>query len=98
MKLVGSISIVSPFLSIMGVLFSAKISDMAYWGSGLMWFWIGVYCDYVCGLLAIVLAFIKKKKLKLCQTDVTIRALSITITTINICWTTFAVIAGLSGM
>lgn len=71
---------------------------MAYWGLGLTWFWIGVSCDYICAIAAIALGFVKKKDSKLSQIDVNIRVLNFTIAILNICWTTFAVIAGLSGM
>lgn len=98
MKVIRFISIFSLIFAIISVYFGTKFGEMAYWGSGLTWFWIGVFCDCIFGIIAMILVFIKKKDIKLNEADVNIRVLSFTIAFLNICWTTFGVIAGLSGM
>jgi hypothetical protein len=92
------ISVFSLILVILSVYFCSKFQAMAYWGSGLTWFWIEVSCVYICAITAIGLVFVKKKGIELSLTDKKIRVLSFTIAVLNILWTTFAIIAGFSGM
>lgn len=86
------ISVFSIIFAITSVYFGTKFEEMAYWGSGLTWFWIGVSCDYIFAIIAITLAFIKKRSVKLREIDVNIRVLSFIIAFLNIGWTTFGVI------
>lgn len=43
---------------------SIKFQQMAYWGNGLTWFWVGVTFTYLIGLLGIVFFALSFKKVK----------------------------------
>jgi hypothetical protein len=92
-------SIFSFVLSIIGIVFGMKFQYMAYWGSGypvgMMWFWIGAFLSYVFSLTAILLVLFKTKFNFVGNASKIIISL---ITIANILWTTFVIIAGLSGM
>lgn len=92
------ISVCSLVFAIISVYFELKFFEMAYWGSGLTWFWVGVSCDYICAITAIILVFVKKKDIKLSKIDANIRSVSISIAIINLFYSTFLVIGGLSGI
>jgi hypothetical protein len=102
MKNLKKFSIYSFILSIIGIVFGMKFQFMAYWGSsytvGMMWFWIGAFLSYAFSLTAIFLMFFKTKNLKLSIVVVVLRITILLITIANILWTTFVIIAGLSGM
>lgn len=92
------ISVFSLVFAIISFYFELKFFEMAYWGSGLTWFWVGVSCDYICAITAIVLVLVKKKDIKLSKIDANIRGVSVSIAIFNLCFSTFLVIGGLSGM
>ncbi|QED48036.1 hypothetical protein [Cytobacillus dafuensis] len=102
MENLKKISNYSFILSIIGIVFGMIFQTMAYWGSsytvGMMWFWIGAFLSYAFSLTAIFLMFLKTKELKLSIVDIVMRIIFIIISFANIVWTTFVIIAGLSGM
>lgn len=96
------ISIFSFILSIIGLVFGIKLQYMAYWGSSftirMIWFSIGAFLSYAFSLTAIFMVFFKLKNLKLSIVDFSLRIISFLIVMANLLWTTFVIIAGLSGM
>lgn len=93
------------FLSLIcavGVFFlSSVFQDMAYWGEGMTWYWIGVvftYFIWLLGVIFIVLAIKSKgddeEKIVF---NLTIMEIGLALVLIcGFCWTTFVIIAGLS--
>ena len=82
---------------------SIKFQKMAYWGNGLTWFWVGVTCTYLIGLLGIVFFALSFKKREGDQKYfpsllISLRTLAILALGIGFLWTTFVIIAGMSGM
>ncbi|MFK9093485.1 hypothetical protein [Bacillus salipaludis] len=94
--------IYSFILSIIGIVFGMKFQYMAYWGSiytvHVIWFWIGAFLSYGFSLTALFFVFFKAKSIKLSIVVIVMRIFVILITVANILWTTFVIIAGLSGM
>lgn len=83
---------------------SILFQKMAYWGNGLTWYWVGVTFTYLIGLLGvmfIILSFKKRegnKKTFFSFLLILLRTLSILALGIGFLWTTFVIIAGMSGM
>ncbi len=83
---------------------SVLFQEMAYWGKGLTWFWVGVTFTYLTGLLGvmfIILSFKKRegnKKIFFSLLLILLRTLSSLALGIGFLWTTFVIIAGMSGM
>lgn len=84
-------------------LMSSIFQDMAYWGSGLTWFWIGVSFTYLLWLMGIVfftVAVTRKTKIKgklLVDLSI-IRITTLILLIFGFLWTTFVIIAGMSGI
>lgn len=77
---------------------------MAYWGDGLTWFWVGVIFTYLIGLLGVMFII-----LSIINRDGHIEGffsyvinflstLSFLALALGFLWTTFLIIAGMSGM
>ena len=100
MKKIRYLSLFSLLFAIIGMFLGTKFQIMAYLGSsraiGMMWYWVGVFFSYSCTILAFVLMFIKTKSIKLSGIDIGLRAIGSTFIVINLLWTTFVIIAGLS--
>lgn len=84
-------------------LMSSAFQNMAYWGKGLTWYWIGVSFTYLLWLMGIIFLVIaitresnKNGKLLFSLSIVGIGSFIILI--LGFCWTTFVIIAGLSGI
>lgn len=78
---------------------------MAYWGDGLKWYWAGVSFTYLIGLIGVmflILSMIKRDSAKRGFFSSYIinflRTVSFLALTIGFLWTTFVIIAGMSGM
>jgi hypothetical protein len=84
-------------------LMSSAFQSMAYLGNDLTWYWVGVTITYFFGLMGIVflvVAITRKAKVK-GKLIFGLSILGIAIFIILICgflWTTFVIIAGMSGM
>ncbi|WP_091277123.1 hypothetical protein [Alteribacillus persepolensis] len=92
----------SSLICALGVFYlSILFQDMAYWGKGLTWYWVGVVFAYLIGLLGvifIILSLKKRKSYKETLFPVLLRTLSGGTLVIGFLWTTFVIIAGMSGM
>lgn len=96
--------LLSIFLSLLCAIAVFMMNDlfqeMAYWGNNLTWYWVGVSCTYIVWLIGVsflVRAFTKRTGRH------TLLTLSLSIVTssllvLGFLWTTFVIIAGLSGM
>lgn len=77
---------------------------MAYWGEGLTWFWIGVTFTYLIGLLGamfFILSVVKRDDAKQGFYSYIInffRTLSFLALVLGFLWTSFLIIAWMSGM
>lgn len=81
--------------------FSRIFQEMAYWGNGLTWFWVGVILAYLIGLLGVMFIVLSLKKRESNQKTVCLnilRTISILALGFGFLWTTFVIIAGMSGM
>lgn len=81
--------------------FSYVFQVMAYWGKGLTWYWIGVVFTYLIGLFGVMFIILSSKKRdggKENSFPKLLRALSISALVVGFLWTTFVIIAGMSGM
>jgi len=82
---------------------SSAFQDMAYWGEGLTWYWVGVALTYLIGVLGIVflvIASIRNTAVKgkpIFRLSV-IGTASFMMLLCGFCWTTFVIIARQSGM
>ncbi|MFB4166278.1 hypothetical protein ACE1TI_21460 [Alteribacillus sp. JSM 102045] len=84
-----------------GVFYLSKLfQDMAYWGEGLTWYWIGVVFTYLTGLLGIgfIILSVKRRNGKKTLFPILLRTFSTSALVIGFLWTTFVIIAGMSGM
>ncbi|TQS70635.1 hypothetical protein DX933_17910 [Ornithinibacillus gellani] len=84
-------------------LMSGPFQSMAYWGSDMTWYWVGVsftYFLWLMGIVFLVLAITKKEHMKGKLTfGLTIAQVTTVILLISgFLWTTFVIIAGMSGM
>jgi len=83
---------------------SIKFQEMAYWGDGLTWYWVGVTFTYLIGLLGVMFSILSLKKRDgnkkgfLSYSINLFRPLSILALGMGFLWTTFVIIAGMSGM
>ncbi|MEK4130084.1 hypothetical protein NYE67_10405 [Solibacillus sp. FSL W8-0474] len=82
---------------------SIKFQEMAYWGNGLTWYWVGVTFTYLIGVLGCVFFALSFKKREGDQKYfssllISLRISSILALGIGFLWTTFIIIAGMSGM
>lgn len=84
-------------LALVGFIFSILIQSMAYWGPGgsLTWigFWCGVILSYFCSLSSIVCMLLNRGK-----NDFLVFFINFILISGSILWTTFIMIAWLSGM
>ena len=76
---------------------------MAYWGNGLTWYWVGVTLTYLIGLLGVMFFALSFKKREgnqkvFASLLISLRTSSILALGIGFLWTTFVIIAGMSGM
>ena len=84
-------------------LMSSAFQSMAYWGNDFTWYWAGVVFTYFLGLMGIVFFFflIKRKKRVNGESRFGLSMFEIITSIILICgflWTTFIIIAGMSGI
>jgi len=92
------------FLSGIGVfLMSSAFQSMAYWGNDSTWYWIGVSFTYFLGLIGIVLLVfvIKRRKEEKEESGFGLSMFEMVTSITLICgflWTTFIIIAGMSGI
>lgn len=83
---------------------SIKFQEMAYWGNGLTWFWLGVTITYLTGLFGVLFVILSLKirndnKNGFYSYSINLlRTLSILTLGMGFLWTTFLIIAGMSGM
>lgn len=93
--------IVLSFVCAVGIFpMSILFQEMAYLGNGLTWYWIGValtYCIFLIGVTFLILIFMKKSE------PYNLLVLSLSFVTgmllvIGFLWTTFIIIAGMSGL
>jgi len=84
-------------------LMSGPFQSMAYWGNDFTWYWIGVsftYFLWLMGIVFLVVAITRKAKVK-GKLIFGLSMLGIATLILLICgflWTTFVIIAGMSGM
>lgn len=79
---------------------SMIFQSMAYWGTGMIWYWIGVVITYSILLVGVYLSFkvpIKNND-KISLLRLGIRIILSTSLVLGFLWTTFIIIAGKSGM
>ena len=93
------------FICAAGVFFlSGLFQSMAYWGNGLTWYWIGVVLTFITGMVgtALILQSLKVdapvEKNWLTILLISLRALAVLAIGLGFLWTTFVVVAGMSGM
>ncbi|PIC99428.1 MULTISPECIES: hypothetical protein [unclassified Sporosarcina] len=93
------------FICAAGVFFlSGLFQSMAYWGNGLTWYWIGVVLTFITGMVgtAFILQSLKVdapvEKNWLTILLISLRALAVLAIGLGFLWTTFVVVAGMSGM
>lgn len=84
-------------------LMSSAFQSMAYWGNDFTWYWAGVVFTYFLGLMGIVfLVFAIKRKTRVNgESRSGLSMFGIMTSIILICgflWTTFIIIAGMSGI
>lgn len=84
-------------------LMSSAFQSMAYWGNYFTWYWAGVVFTYILGLMGIIfLVFsIKRKKRENGESRLGLSMFEIITSMILICgllWTTFIIVAGMSGI
>lgn len=77
--------------------------SMAYWGNGLTWYWIGAaftFFIWLMGIVFLVLAMTRKEKVrgKLIFGLPILGVASFVILICGFLWTTFVIIAGMSGI
>ncbi|MEK4531976.1 hypothetical protein [Solibacillus sp. FSL K6-1554] len=83
---------------------SIKFGEMAYWGNGLTWYWVGVTITYLTGILGVIFIILSLKirddsKNGFYSYSINLlRTLSILALGLGFLWTTFLIIAGMSGM
>jgi len=84
-------------------LMSGPFQSMAYWGNDLTWYWVGVaftYFLWLMGIVFLVVAITRKANLK-GRLIFGLSMLGIATFFLLICgflWTTFVIIAGMSGI
>ncbi len=82
---------------------SSAFQSMAYWGNDCTWYWIGVVLTYFLGWVGIVfLVFASKRKTKINGESKSSLSMFGIITSLvlisSFLWTTFIIIAGMSGI
>ena len=82
---------------------SNVFQSMAYWGEGLTWYWVGVSFTYLIWLIGIVLLVLARTRKTTAKGKLIVGLPIMGIATfiLLICgclWTTFVIIAGLSGI
>ncbi len=80
---------------------SYLFQEMAYWGRGLTWYWVGVVFTYLIGLLGvmfIILSLKVRKGEKETTLPILLSTFSAVMLVCGFLWTTFVIIAGMSGM
>lgn len=82
---------------------SSAFQSMAYWDEGFTWYWIGVaftYFLWLMGIVFLVVAITRKANMKgkLILSLSILGISSFFLLIIGFCWTTFIIIAGLSGI
>jgi hypothetical protein len=102
MKIIKYSSKYSYLFNILGIIMGLNFYKMAYWGgagstSGMVWYWIGVCSTY---LFCFASGAFTHLRLKKSQSGIELNLLIFNnmICGIVIFWTTFQVIAGMSGM
>jgi hypothetical protein len=86
--------------TIIGFLFSYEFQSMAYWGRGLTWYWFGASLAYVFSVLSLITFIMMrfKKKIHTNEIGFFLTVISVIVSILTILWTTFVIIAGMSGM
>lgn len=91
-------------LCAMGVfLMSGPFQSMAYWGNDLTWFWVGIaftYFLWLMGIVFLVVAITREEKVKgKLKFGLPLFGIATFILLIfGFLWTTFVIIAGMSGL
>ena len=89
------------YLCAIGVFFmSIKFQEMAYWGNNLTWYWVGVTITYILfftGMILLKLVFTRKSEVHTVL-KISTGVFSGIFLILGILWTTFIVIAGMSGI
>lgn len=79
---------------------STLFQTMAYWGNNLIWYWVGVVLTYAIWLIGVTFIFLIFTK-KSGDYNVLVASLSIVsgiLLVLGFLWTTFIIIAGMSGL
>lgn len=97
----GIYSVLS-FLCAIAVFYLTHVfQGMAYWGEGLTWYVIGVIFTYLVWLTGIVLIFFSLRKQNYQEESflqIIIGLITLLLLAVGFLWTTFVIIAGMSGM
>ncbi|PID16145.1 hypothetical protein CSV63_05775 [Sporosarcina sp. P34] len=99
------VCILLAFVCAAGVFFLSDVfQSMAYLGDGLIWYWIGVVLTFVTGIVGTVFILLSLKvegpveKSWLTVLLISLRAVAVLAIGLGFLWTTFVVVAGMSGM
>ena len=91
-------------MAAMGFYFSVIFQDMAYWSgvhkgvpTTLVWYWIGAALSYGFSLIALYLIFQNSSNEKASSLHIYLKIISSILVALSLTWTTFVIIAGLSG-
>lgn len=91
--------IVLPLICAIGIFpMSMLFQTMAYWGNNLTWYWLGViltYSLFFMGVAFLAVIFTKKNKP---YNLLVLSLFSMVLLILGFLWTTFIIIAGMSGM
>ncbi|HEY4579095.1 MAG TPA: hypothetical protein VIG63_04475 [Savagea sp.] len=98
----GQWLLLGSFLCVLGVFFITNaFQSMAYWENGNTWYWIGVSVTYGLGVLGFILLSCaikdKPRRHKKGKTSFFVPVIAMGLV-IGFIWTTFIIIAGLSGV
>lgn len=94
--------LLSLLCAIVVFLMSSGFQSMAHWGEGLTWYWVGVAFTYFIWLLGIIFLITAARKSNVKGTLIfglpIMGIASFVILILGFCWTSFIIMAGLSGM
>ncbi|MCC5894137.1 MAG: hypothetical protein JJU16_01615 [Alkalibacterium sp.] len=76
-------------------LFSMIFQEMAYWGQGLLWFWVGVLITYLVWFLGLVFLIMAIRKIKMNTVYLIGYAISGCLLMTGFMWVSFIIIMGL---
>lgn len=84
-------------------LMTSAFQSMAYWGNDLTWYWVGVVFTYFIWLMGTAFFFLsinrqRNEKRKLIFNLSILERITLAISICGFLWTTFVIIAGMSGI